>query len=378
MRAATAAGVALCCASLYAAPALAHLGGFISLPDFDAPVGLVVTSEPSVALEWRDVNLDPTGVFHFTYQQDGLPATPTPDPALRDGVEFGSVAVTDLANTMDWDLSAVPSGAWHIVAEAVDPPLCPAFRVAPTVVVVRRAGEPMPLGALFYAPFRKQLVTEDVASLDLRAVSETAPTVTIEYGVLDPILVDVGPPEPCTEQPCPISCPTVDRAFVSRGVLVTDAPLSADPDAGPARWRLLYDWDAAQVPEGNYELRADLRTAEGLTLTVYSGSGVTVRDPEPVVDDTPEADEPRPDIEISESPSSDSETAAPEVTDLASPDGASEASAPSPAPAGGGCGSAGPSSSALALAVVLLALTAGRRRARRPGLDPPSWRQSAA
>jgi hypothetical protein len=236
LRAATAAGVALCCASLYAAPALAHLGGFISLPDFDAPVGLVVTSEPSVALEWRDVNLDPTGVFHFTYQQDGLPATPTPDPALRDGVEFGSVAVTDLANAMDWDLSAVPSGAWHIVAEAVDPPLCPAFRVAPTVVVVRREGEPMPLGALFYAPFRKQLVTEDVASLDLRAVSETAPTVTIEYGVLDPILVDVGPPEPCTEQPCPISCPTVDRAFVSRGVLVTDAPLSADPDAGAARW----------------------------------------------------------------------------------------------------------------------------------------------
>ncbi|MEZ4266788.1 MAG: hypothetical protein R3F39_10450 [Myxococcota bacterium] len=344
-------------------PASAHIGGFIVLPDFDAPLRIAVPTQPEIDLLWRDGNIDPTGVFHFSYQRDGLPATPNPDPALLVGVEFGTAAISDLTNALSWTLEDVPTGAWHIVAQAVDPPLCPAYRLAPTVVVVRRDAEPLPLGALFFAPYRTQIVTEDVAALDLRAVAESAPTVTMDYGVLDPIIEDPGPPLPCDSPPCPLDCPTVNRRFASRGVLLTDAAMEADPDAGAGWWRLSHVWDAVGVPEGNYELRAVVRAGPGEEVTIYSGAGVTVREPEQVAEPAPEAAPERDaGTDFSETAPEDLGAPGPDATE-----GQAEAEVEAPAvaesggcSAGGGWGGLGP-----ALAALFVAWT--RRGLLRPG-----------
>ena len=165
---------------LLSSPAWAHVGASPAVADFSSPAGPVVTAgtdhstvapfvfadaDQAASVAWSDGDVDPTGHFtfyavagepHYTTDPAALVATGLPLhevgsslPASMwtscsctdgSGISCPDAGVRDCRNGFQWDTSAVPEGAWWIVAVNNDPPYF-TYSAARAPVVVHHGGD---------------------------------------------------------------------------------------------------------------------------------------------------------------------------------------------------------------------------------------------
>jgi len=244
--------------------ALAHLG--LSLrPAYLEPRGLLVVdgSEP-ITFTWLSEEEHPEDDYVLAYQAADLPPTGAASTRLREGEVFAVTPADALEKSVTWDLSDVPSGAWRVYAEYSEPPFCVAVEQAPALIVLRRPGEPPPLGVLVTSPFEESLKVDEYADLTLEAIGPGPLTVTAKVGGirLDPQL---PPGELCGG--------FVWQPFQTIAEGLVMAP---DPEAGPDRWRLDLRWDTSAMPEGAYLLRVTTSEPGGQRATTYARRWINV------------------------------------------------------------------------------------------------------
>jgi hypothetical protein len=337
-----------------ATPAQAHLGGQLTLPEFEGPVGIhVVSPSDSVTFQWFDDNEDPTGILDFRYHGTPAPPAIVPDDKYLDGLPIGSVALTDESNALVWEFADVPTGSWWAYSQTVDEGMCTGIAYLPALFVVRPEGEPMPLGGLFTSPSEHR-TAEPSVTFELEAVADTAPTVRLAAGILWPAKADGTSAEYCV---------VTQMSYEMKEVLVEDAPMVADGD----RWRFSYAWDTTGLDPEWYAVEATLTTDDGQEAFFYAPKLVEVQatipvppDPDAVADtsspaDGVESDLPAPDLGP-EHDSDDDHGHDAEDEDTAQP-------APAASGSGGGCrGGGGGGAPLMALLGLLFLAGASRRR----------------
>lgn len=271
-------GTWLLCAALVAGtgqPVSAHLGGQVTVPFWLTPLGVQETNAP-VTVTWIDGDTDPTGVFTFRARQGNGPPQKHLVEGFTDGDTVAEVTILDPANSLLLTMEDLPTGAWSIVSETHDPPLCTVSAFAPILVVVQHDGDPMPMGGFFTKPFAMSSVADTSALINFAAVGETAPTVTLWAGVMkrvsDVDLMTIENPEDM--------CPHMLQDFNPTHQLLDGVALEADEEKGAGHWALEHSWDTTEVSEESYLLRAILTNDQGESTTVYSGGMFTVYHPE--------------------------------------------------------------------------------------------------
>jgi hypothetical protein len=340
-------------AAMSATVAHAHLGGVLTLPEFEAPTGIQVLSpSDSVTFQWFDDNEDPTGVLDFRYHATPAPPAIVPDDKHLDGLPIGSVALTDESNALAWDLADVPTGSWWAYSQTVDEGMCTGIAYLPAVFVVRSEGEAMPLGGLVTSP-NEHTTADPTVTFELEAVADTAPTVRLEAGILWPAKADGGSAEYCV---------VTQMSYAMKEVLVEMAPMEADGD----RWRYAFEWDTTGLDPEWYAVEATLTTEDGQQVRFYApklvGVEATAVDPpDPAVDpdstgpvDVPSLDVLQPDF----GPEPDIET---DPGNDAAGEDTTEA-APEPSGSGGGCHGGGADGTPFMVLLGLLLLAGGVRR----------------
>ncbi|MCC6624334.1 MAG: hypothetical protein IT385_23990 [Deltaproteobacteria bacterium] len=246
--------------------ARAH-NGFGIAPIFSEPTGLVVTDGATpLVLRWTARESHPEQRYRLKVQPGDFPPTPSPPSALRAGTQLAELAADAPSYAVPLDLSGLASGAWRVYAEFDEPPFCVELEAAPALVVVRRAGDPPPLGVMVTAPLEDSPIVDAAADVRLAAIAPGpgAPTVTIEAGdiVVDPAF--------------PAGTLCVEFTWTPTRAVMADVPLVPDPEAGPDRWKLEATWDTRDVPDGAYLLRVTTRAASGETSTTWARRWINV------------------------------------------------------------------------------------------------------
>jgi hypothetical protein len=285
---------------LLALPASAHIGGIPVRPVFQTPAGIVVAEDETFELRWWDDDRDPTGVFVFFHQRGNAPPATYPPHDLLDGTAFGEAAIQDPEDRLVWDLTDVPSGAWHVWAKTDDPPFCLAT-FAEGVVVVHREGEPVPLGAYVTRPPARGELFDQAAVVEVTAIAPAAPTLTVRAGRYGADLVG-GDGSLITD--CDEATGQGNRVLELIHDVAVDVAMVPDPARGADRWIAEIAWDTSEVRPGDYVIEATVREGEAETV-VYGLGYLTVyhrqrqQDPpdeeeeeSPILDEPPDGTEP--------------------------------------------------------------------------------------
>lgn len=340
----------LCLSLLWGQDVSAHVGGTVTRPVFSEPIGVVeVTQANSVTFTWEDDDADPTGVFGFHYQAVPGPSIRMPDETYLDGVEFATATVSDPSNTLDWDLSEVPPGAYHVYVQTIDPPLCYAVRYAPALIVVRPAppgNSAAPFGLVFESPSVEPGISNGSVDLELAAIAPSTPTLDVLAGGLLPSRADGT-----TNDECIVTQLTFEPAVVAASDVKMELASSLRDDF----WRAVVTWDTTDLtpPAGSssvfYFVRAEATLATGETATAYLHKWIEV---------LPAPDDDEPDTDVTGAPSADGTGA-----DVG-PSPVEEEPTPDP---GGNCSQSGgsPSSWPFSALLVTLGASALRRGQRR-------------
>ncbi|MEC9072884.1 MAG: hypothetical protein VX938_10910, partial [Myxococcota bacterium] len=205
---------------------------------------------------------------------------------FTDGETLSEITILDPANSLLLTMEDLPTGAWSIVSETNDPPLCTVSAFAPILFVVQHEGDPMPLGGFFAKPFAMSSVADTSALINFEAVGESAPTVSLWAGLVkrvsDVDLMTIENPEDM--------CPHMLKDFNPTHQLLDGVAMEPDEEKGAGHWALEHSWDTTEVSEESYLLRATLTTEQGESVTVYSGGMFTVYHPEVPLGQRPETD----------------------------------------------------------------------------------------
>ena len=253
--------------------AQAHLGAEIHVPEIQAPSGVVETEKGDVLIEWifeapdepMDMDMEEPiegdHVFRFYWHAQNAPPSLVADAGyLEDGVVIGDAPYQDGPGSLLWATAGVPTGAYHVFVKALDPPSCDGVAYAPALVVVRAAGESVPLGAHFTMPGADVTPVEGEAVIEIEAVGGSQPHVRLEAGGLWPAKADGSTTE---------YCEVIQMTFDPKLVVAEDLPMSPDAAAGPDRWRLTYTWDTSQVAPDYWTLRATVWDEAGSEIVVF-------------------------------------------------------------------------------------------------------------
>lgn len=253
-------------------PAGAHNGYGIA-PIYTEPFGLLVVdgSEPLV-VRWTAREAHADQFYRFKAQRSDFPPTPSPPSHMRAGELLTTLPAGELSYELPLDLSSLPTGAWRVYADFDEPPFCVELEQVPALVVIRKAGDPPPYGVLVTSPLEESPLVDSTARLSVEAIAAAAPRVTkIEAGeiIRDPEFPDLTL---CIEF-------TWSRLFT----IASDLTMVPDPERGPDRFRLDYDWDTSAVPDGAYLLRVTTTDAAGVEHHTWARRWVNVEHEVPIV-----------------------------------------------------------------------------------------------
>ncbi|HRE88444.1 MAG TPA: hypothetical protein PK095_04810 [Myxococcota bacterium] len=280
-------------AALHTGPDATAHNGFGIAPIYSEPFGLLVVdgSEPLV-VRWtaREVHADQ--LYRFKAQLGDFPPTPSPPSKMRGGELLTTLPAGEesLSYELPLDLAALPTGAWRVYADFDEPPFCVELEQVPALVVIRKDGDPPPYGVLVTSPLVDSPIVDTSTRISVEAIASGAPRVTkIEAGeiIRDPEFPDLTL---CIEF-------TWSKLFE----VASDLPMVADPERGPDRFRLDYDWDTSTIPDGAYLLRVTTTDADGTEHVTWARRWVNVEHevpivpadpgPEPTPEDSPEVTE---------------------------------------------------------------------------------------
>ncbi len=225
----------------------------------------------SYEIRWRDDDADPTGLFQFYYQVGNVPPGASQRHPALVGRPIGEVPVSDPTDALSWDLTSVSAGAYYVYGETDDPPYC-LVTFSRGLVVVRRDGEPAPLGGLFLRPSGVGDVFDAEASLEIQAVAPETPRVTVRAGT---ILYSAGggPAQDCDA----LDGGALQQIEWSEEV-ARDVSLEPDP-MQPGHFRGRVRWATASVPAGDYVLEATLSVTGREPVVFYAPGLATVYHP---------------------------------------------------------------------------------------------------
>jgi hypothetical protein len=278
---------------LNAAPLASAHNGYGIAPIYSEPFGLMVVdgSEPLV-VRWTARETHADQFYRFKAQLGDFPPTPSPPSHMREGELLTTLAAGEesLSYEVPLDLSALPTGAWRIYADFDEPPFCVELEQVPALVVIRKEGDPPPYGVLVTSPLEESPVADASTRISVEAIAPAAPRVTrIEAGeiIRDPEFPDLTL---CIEF-------TWSKLFE----VASDLPMVPDPERGPDRFRLDYDWDTSAIPDGAYLLRVTTTDADGKEHVTWARRWINVEHevpivpadpgPEPTPEDSPEVAE---------------------------------------------------------------------------------------
>ncbi len=283
-------GVATVTVAALAGHAIAH-NGLSPQPQFSEPTGLVVLDgTESLMFRWATDDIHPDLVYRLYLQSGDLPPTTSPDASLVDGVELAEVEALEKDVAYELDPSGLETGAYRLPMIYEDPP-CRRTSLAPALVVVRRDGDPPPLGVVVTEPFDASIAADGETPISLDAIGTGPLTVTIEAGDL------VDKPNRAPNTLC------LEFVYSATFTAFEDLVMEPDDASGPDRHRLSLMWDVSDVPSGPYLLRATVTDASGAQAVTYArrwinvqgetsgpGEGPVELGPEPIEQINPESD----------------------------------------------------------------------------------------
>lgn len=276
-------------AGTFAMPAQAH-NGFGIAPIYTEPFGLIVVDgEAPLTLRWTAREAHADQFYRFRAQLSDFPPTPSPPSSMRSGEIITTLAADQLSYELALDLSGLSTGAWRIYADFDEPPFCVELEQVPSLVVVRKDGDPPPYGVLVTAPLLDSPLVDTSALISVEAIASAAPRVTIDAGeiVRDPDFPDLT------------LC--VEFTWTKLFTVASDLTMTPDPESGPDRFRLDFDWDTTQVPDGAYLFRITTTDAQGIEHITWARRWINVEHapvdppvepgPEPSTESSPEVAE---------------------------------------------------------------------------------------
>jgi uncharacterized protein (TIGR03382 family) len=328
---------------LFPLPGWSHDGTAIDI-GFKEMVGFIRVKGDVLTFVWEDGDEVAEVVHRLYFQPENIAPTHVPMSNELKGTLIHEVAATDTANAFEWVLSDVPTGVYSLYAVTTEPDICQHVEFAPTSVIVHHPGDPVPFGVMITHPLETNIVAEEGAAIEVRAVSATPPLVSLKAGRMKLITEEKREGEPL--------CDPFRQQWNFAYDVAEKVVMEPDSDAGPNRWRATINWDTRAVVNEFYAIRAELTDADGQQALGWSHRFVAaLYIPSSVADDPPTDDvqEPLADADGLDTTGSSFDTD----------------TAPEPTASPAGCGSIGYPAPPILLVCLLLGGWLLRRRSTR-------------
>jgi hypothetical protein len=228
------------------ATVVAHVGGIPTQARYDRPIELGELADATGTVLWRDNEQDATGLFDFYYQASNVrPAVMTTHPDFAGTLFAEGVMISDPANRLDWDTSAIATGSYYVYEITRDAPLTPVYSVTPAPITVQHPGDPRWPAVMVDEPDGIGDTQPSRFAIKWRATGEGALTASIRYGA---VMNDTLMP-------------------VASGVGMSQAD---------GIYQGCYLWNISLLPQGTYYVQIEVADEGGRTHASFSSNVLVV------------------------------------------------------------------------------------------------------
>lgn len=230
--------------ALAVAPALAHFGGQLPIAALSEPERTGTVVDTSYMFRWFDTDrpvMTGTSVIEFRYTSDIPPTFTQGDvPLTLTGTVIAeNILETDMTNAVVWDTTQVPTGTYWIWSWIHEPPTelnaIDIITFSPGVLTVAHPGDPVPPAVVVTKPDSAFRTADQYGDLG--------------YSAFDPD----GTGRVKLEA-------TLKRDGTDLMLIADDLPAVAD---GMVRW------DTADLPQGDYTIKATITDARGMSFSAF-------------------------------------------------------------------------------------------------------------